>query len=208
MNPTQMHVLGFYRCWKADKSKRRVRIRHSSGQFTCNRALCNALISDIITSSFWPFSSVRFLAWCKWRRTIMGHRRRHCFDWWDDHILLLSWLCHRSELCLIPIFISDSAASCDLFLFLSGGNFSIDDGRVIVEPPSDSLDAIAAPRHFVALDYLYSPRPVAWHLFFLTFGPADITQTYRLFSTMYFSTSAGWRVCILIWESGVEVLLC
>ncbi len=53
------------------------------------------------------------------------------------------------------VFIADAAAACDLFLFLSGGNVNTSDGRVIVEPPSDSLDAIAAPRHCVALDYLY-----------------------------------------------------
>lgn len=50
---------------------------------------------------------------------------------------------------------ADAAASCDLFLFLSGGNISTVDGRVLVEPPSESLDAVSAPRHCIALDYLY-----------------------------------------------------
>jgi hypothetical protein len=55
--------------------------------------------------------------------------------------------------CCIDCF-SDAAASCDLFLFLSGGNVNVGDGNVIVEPPSDSLDAVPAPRHCVALNYL------------------------------------------------------
>ncbi len=54
---------------------------------------------------------------------------------------------------------ADAGASCDLFLFLSGGNVNLSDGRVIVEPPTDALDSSAAPRHFVALDYLYFPWP-------------------------------------------------
>jgi len=57
---------------------------------------------------------------------------------------------------------ADAATSCDLFLFLSGGNVNMGDGRVMVEPPSDSLDPIAAPRHCVALDYLYATVSYSW----------------------------------------------
>jgi hypothetical protein len=60
------------------------------------------------------------------------------------------------------IFSADAATSCDLFLFLSGGNVNMGDGRVMVEPPSDSLDPIAAPRHCVALDYLYATVSYSW----------------------------------------------
>jgi hypothetical protein len=55
---------------------------------------------------------------------------------------------------LSPTIFADAAASCDLFLFLSGGSISTVDGRVLVEPPSESLDAVSAPRHCIALDYL------------------------------------------------------
>jgi len=56
-----------------------------------------------------------------------------------------------------PTLLTDAAASCDLFLFLSGGNVSTGDGRVMVEPPPDVADALSAPRYCVALDYLYFP---------------------------------------------------
>jgi hypothetical protein len=82
----------------------------------------------------------------------MGYRPRHIFDGYYALIVftvLLVYSCMH-----VVTFFADAATSCDLFLFLSGGNVNIGDGRVIVEPPADSSDAIAAPRHCVALDYL------------------------------------------------------
>jgi hypothetical protein len=90
---------------------------------------------------------------------------------------------------VVDTLFTDAAASCDLFLFLSGGSVSMGDGRVMVEPPPDVLDALSAPRHCVALDYLYLPFPSCVALF--SFGTADITQIWHPFNTMYFSTSAA-----------------
>ncbi len=80
----------------------------------------------------------------------MGHRLEHVFD----RCKMRTNLTIHSKLTFILS--ADAATSCDLFLFLSGGNVNMGDGRVMVEPPSDSLDPIAAPRHCVALDYLYA----------------------------------------------------
>jgi hypothetical protein len=90
---------------------------------------------------------------------------------------------------LVLIMISDAAASCDLFLFLSGGNFNMGDGRVNVDPPSDCLEAIATPRHFVALDYLYFPG--CFSSSYCSLRRADIMQTLHLFNTTYSSTFAA-----------------
>jgi len=45
---------------------------------------------------------------------------------------------------------------------------------------------------------------VCLHIFYidlLLIPSIDITQIYLLFNTMYFSTSAAWKACILIWEN-------
>ncbi len=120
----------------------------------------------------------------------MGYRHRYSFDRCDDSIDIAAAACMSANgPHLVLIMISDAAASCDLFLFLSGGNFNMGDGRVNVDPPSDCLEAIATPRHFVALDYLYFPG--CFSSSYCSLRRADIMQTLHLFNTTYSSTFAA-----------------